>query len=127
MAASKTSKPTTTKPQAVVDTIDVSTAISEDQMPVSPGRRSKWTELLDTLYTMTENGEIPRADDGSLQFVKLGEFGNPNGARTQARAIENRGDGEYAGVYEFKAVPAQVGDKKGSQLWGRVAEQADEA
>lgn len=118
----KATKTTNPKPQAVVDAIDVSSAMSEDQMPVSPGRRSKWTSLLDSLYTMTENGEIPRADDGSLQFVKLGAFGNPNGARTQARAIENRDDGAYSGVYEFKSIPTQ----DGSELWGRVAEVADE-
>ena len=121
MAKATTTK--NSKPQAVVDSIDVSSALSEDQMPVSPGRRSKWTELLDSLYTMTENGDIPRADDGSLQFVKLGAFGNANGARTQVRAIENRDDGAYAGVYDFKAITTQAG----SELWGRVAEVADDA
>lgn len=106
------------KPQAVLDGIDVSEAIGEEEIPATASRRSKWTELLDSLYTLTEEGKIPRGDDGSLKFVKLGVFTNVNGARTQARALEKRDDGAFAKTYEFKS----TNKPGGSELWGRVRE-----
>jgi hypothetical protein len=122
MAESKTTKRGATKgqprPQAVLNDIDLSAAMGEDEMPVAPARRSKWTDLLDKLYTATEEGKVPRGEDGSLKFVKLGEFTNVNGARTQSRALEQRDEGALADVYEFKSVSVTGG----SQLWGRVIE-----
>lgn len=113
----------TPKPQAVLDSIDLGSAAAEGEMPTTPGRRSKWTNLLDELYTLTEEGKVPRGEDGALKFVKLGVFTNVNGARTQARNMEQRDDGAYAETYEFKSVSKDGG----SELWGRVREvEADE-
>lgn len=106
------------KPQAVLDNIDLGSAIGEDEMPVAPARRSKWTSLLDQLYTLTEEGKVPRGEDGALKFVKLGAFTNINGARTQMRNLNERDDGAYAETYEFKSVTRDGG----SELWGRVRE-----
>lgn len=112
------------KPQAVLDSIDLDSAIGDEEMPVAPARRSKWTDLLDQLYTLTEEGKVPRGEDGSLKFVKLGVFTNINGARTQARALETRDEGTYAETYEFKSITKGGG----SELWGRVREvDAEEA
>lgn len=103
-----------TRPQAIVDTIDFDEAMEVDSFPETV-RRSKWTDLLDTLYDATSEDRVPRADDGSLKFVRLGAFGNTNGARTQIRSLKTKGLGE---TYEFKAV-AKSGT---SELWARVRE-----
>jgi hypothetical protein len=102
------------RPQAVADDLDLNTAMEDEEFPVSV-RRSKWTEILDKLYAATENDQVPRGEDTSLKFIRLGAFSNPNGARTQKRAMEAKGLGE---TYEFKA----IGKGAGSELWGRVIE-----
>jgi len=107
-----------TRPQAIVDSIDFDAAMEVDSFPETV-RRSKWTDLLDTLYDATADEKVPRGEDGSLKFVRLGAFGNTNGARTQIRSLKTKGLGE---TYEFKAV-AKSGT---SELWARVIE-TDEA
>ena len=102
------------KPQAVADDLDLAHTVDGETLKPQP-RRSKWIVLLDKLYEATTSGKVPRGDDGSLQFVKLGEFTNVNGARTQARALEKKGLDQ---TYEFKSVTVEGG----SQLWGRVIE-----
>ena len=117
-ASTKAAGEKVTRPQAVLNDLDLSATLDEAEFPVSV-RRSKWTELLDKLYAATEADEIPRSDDGSLKFIRLGSFTNPNGARTQMRDMNKKGLGE---TYEFKAIPKGAG----SELWGRVIEVADE-
>lgn len=104
------------KPQAVADDIDLATAVDASELKPAP-RQSKWLTLLDKLYDATVADKVPRGDDGSLRFIKLGSFTNINGARTQARALEKKGLGE---TYEFKTLT--LADKGGSELWGRVIE-----
>ena len=111
-------EPKGTRPQAVLNDLDLSATLDEDEFPVTV-RRSKWTELLDKLYAATEADEIPRGEDESLKFVRLGSFTNPNGARTQMQDMNKKGLGE---TYEFKAISKSTG----SELWGRVIEVADE-
>jgi len=111
-AAEKAEK--ATRPQAIVDSIDFDAAMEVDSFPETV-RRSKWTDLLDTLYDATADEKVPRGEDGSLKFVRLGAFGNTNGARTQIRSLKTKGLGE---TYEFKAV-AKSGT---SELWARVRE-----
>jgi hypothetical protein len=107
------------KAQAVVDSLDFkNTAGNEDLLP--PPRQSKWVTLLDTLSAATVAEQVPRGEDGTLRFVKLGAFTNNNGARTQARAMENKGLGE---TYEFKSLTK---GPNSSELWGRVIEEDDE-
>jgi len=103
-----------TRPQAIVDTIDFDSAMEDTSFPETV-RRSKWTDLLDTLYDATAEDKVPRGEDGSLKFVRLGSFGNTNGARTQIRSLKSKGLGD---TYEFKAV-AKSGT---SELWARVRE-----
>lgn len=107
------------KPQAVLDELDFDNTVDDAALKPQP-RKSKWIVLLDKLYEATVAGKVPRSDDGSLQFVKLGSFTNINGARTQARAMEKKGLGE---TYEFKSVSKDGG----SDLWGRVIEVEVEA
>jgi riboflavin biosynthesis pyrimidine reductase len=102
------------KPQAVADELDLTETVDGDALQPQP-RRSKWTILLDKLYAATLDGKIPRSEDESLQFIKLGSFTNINGARTQARVLEKKGLDE---TYEFKSITVEGG----SQLWGRVIE-----
>ena len=104
------------KPQAVANDIDLTTAVDASELKPAP-RQSKWVTLLDKLYDATVSEKVPRGDDGSLRFIRLGSFTNINGARTQARALENKGLGE---TYEFKTLT--LADKGGSELWGRVIE-----
>lgn len=103
------------KPQAVADDLDLDHTAGDEDLQAQP-RRSKWIVLLDKLYEATIAGKVPRGDDGSLRFVKLGAFTNINGARTQARSMEAKGLGE---TYEFKTVTRSG---EGSELWGRVIE-----
>ena len=103
------------KPQAVADDIDLSSAIDGTALKPQP-RRSKWVSLLDKLYDATVEGKVPRSEDGSLQYIRLGSFTNVNGARTQARALESKG---LDATYEFKTVTKGT---DGSELWGRVIE-----
>lgn len=105
---------TTPRPRAVMEVLDFSTAVDEDALASTP-RRSKWITLLDALYEATVVGKVPRTEEGDLKFIKLGAFANVNGARTQARALEQRGLGD---VYEFRGITK--GD--GSELFGRVIE-----
>lgn len=102
------------KPQAVADELDLDNTVDDEALKPQP-RKSKWVVLLDKLYDATVNGKVPRTEAGDLKFVKLGAFGNINGARTQARAMESKGLGE---TYEFKSVSRDGG----SELWGRVIE-----
>lgn len=104
------------KPQAVANDIDLTTAVDASELKSAP-RQSKWVTLLDKLYDATVADKVPRGDDGSLRFIKLGSFTNINGARTQARALERKGLGE---TYEFKTLT--LAEKGGSELWGRVIE-----
>ena len=113
-AKAKTKTKGAPKPQAVADELDLTETVDGDALKPQP-RRSKWIVLLDKLYAATVDGKIPRSDDGSLQFIKLGSFTNVNGARTQARVLEKKGLDE---TYEFKSVTVEGG----SQLWGRVIE-----
>lgn len=123
MASTKSTKATdkgeskgAPKPQAVVDALDFSTAVDDSELRAAP-RRSKWVDILDKLYdaTVAENSAVPRNEQGELMFIKLGTFTNINGARTQARSLEQKGLGE---TYEFKSVTKA--DK--SELYARVIE-----
>ena len=119
-AAAKTSTakkaaPAKTKPQAVADDLDFNEAMSGEELRPAP-RRSKWVVLLDKLYEATVAGKVPRDEEEELQFIRLGTFGNINGARTQARMLERKG---HDATYQFKTV-TRDGDK--SELWGRVIE-----
>lgn len=102
------------KPQAVADELDLDNTVDDEALKPQP-RQSKWVKLLDKLYEATVAGKVPRSDDGSLRFVKLGSFTNINGARTQARAMEKKG---LDATYEFKTISKDGG----SELWGRVIE-----
>jgi len=93
--------------------LNIEDALDEDQFPAPNTRRSKWTDMLDELWEASINGDIPISDDGRRKFIKLGEFKNANGARTQIRALLNKGYGED---YEFKSVTS----KDGSALWARA-------
>lgn len=107
------------KPQALVGELDFTDAVDEADLTSAP-RRSKWVQQLDRLYDATVNeNKVPRNEAGELKFIKLGSFTNVNGARTQARALEQKGFGE---TYEFKSVTGAAG----SDLFGRVIEVADE-
>lgn len=106
------------RPTAVVDALDFDTAMDDASIPDRPERQSAWVTTLDTLYTATEEGKVPRDDEGALKFVKLGEFSNVNGARSQVRSLEKK---EYDKTYEFKTV---VSNGK-SALWARVREVAE--
>lgn len=110
----------TPKPQAIVDTIDFSTAMDDSEL-TAPARRSKWNTILEALYdaTVAEDSKVPRNEAGELKFIKLGVFTNVNGARTQARALEQKGLGD---TYEFKTVAKATS----SELYARVIE-LDEA
>lgn len=97
---------------AAVEHIDLDSAKSEEELKPAM-RRSVWVVLLEELYTATEEGNVPRDEDGRYKFVKLAEYKNVNGARTQARILEDRGEG---GTFEFKTITR--GGR--SELWGRV-------
>lgn len=125
MAASKTTKTpakkraatkakAAPKPQAVADELDLDNTADDEALAPQP-RKSKWVRLLDKLSEATAADQVPRSDDGTLRFVKLGSFTNINGARTQARAMEKKG---LDATYEFKTVSKDGG----SELWGRVSE-----
>lgn len=111
-ATTKTKGPA--KPQAVVNDLDFDNTVDDEALKPQP-RKSKWVVLLDKLYDATVANKVPRSEDGSLKYVKLGAFTNINGARTQARAMEAKGFGE---TYEFKSISRNGG----SELWGRVIE-----
>lgn len=116
-ASTKTATPKTkgpAKPQAVADELDLDNTVDDDDLKPQP-RKSKWIVLLDKLYDATVAGKVPRSEDGSLKFVKLGSFTNVNGARTQARAMVSKG---LDATYEFKSISRNGG----SELWGRVIE-----
>jgi len=102
------------KPQAVADELDLDNTADDSALAPQP-RKSKWIVLLDKLYDATVAGKVPRSEDGSLKFVKLGSFTNVNGARTQARAMVGKG---LDATYEFKSISRDGG----SELWGRVIE-----
>lgn len=107
------------RPRAVVEDIDFSaTAGDEDLARQAPVRNSKWMEVLDKLYQGTVDNKVPRQADKSLSFIKLGEFNNPGGARTQVKAFEDKG---LDATYEFRTIV------KGKQsfLWARVKEVAE--
>lgn len=106
------------RPRAAVTTINWADASSKEALKsVTAERKSQWTALLDDLYEGTEKGLAPRVDgaDSELQFVKLGTFNNVGGARTQIKALEDKG---FDKVYDFK--PTTAG--KQSFLWARVKE-----
>jgi len=103
------------KPQAIVDDLDFGSAADGEDLKPQP-RRSKWIKLLDRLYEATVDGKVPRGEDESLQFIRLGSFTNINGGRTQARLLERKG---LDATYEFKTVTK---GSDGSELWGRVIE-----
>lgn len=106
------------RPPAAVSTIDFSAAADESELESTVTQRpSKWANLLDDLYTATAEGKVPRDDNGKLRFLRLGNFNNPGGARTQVKAFEEKG---FDKTYEFKT---QVKDKQ-SFLWVRVIETA---
>ena len=114
-STAKKAAPAKTKPQAVADDLDFNEAMSGEELKPAP-RRSKWVVLLDKLYEATVAGKVPRDEEEELQFIRLGTFGNINGARTQARMLERKG---HDATYQFKTV-TRDGDK--SELWGRVIE-----
>ena len=114
-STAKKAAPAKTKPQAVADDLDFNEAMSGEELRPAP-RRSKWVVLLDKLYEATVAGKVPRDEEEELQFIRLGTFGNINGARTQARMLERKG---HDATYQFKTV-TRDGDK--SELWGRVIE-----
>lgn len=105
------------RPTATVDALDFDTAMDDESFPVQAARRSKWTTLLEQLYEATAQEQVPRGEDEALKFVKLGEFGNVNGARTQIRNMTKAND-KLEETYEFKAVV--VAGR--SQVWARVNE-----
>lgn len=104
------------RPRAAVEVIDFSDAAAPDELKVEAApRNSKWMQTLTELYEGTEQGLVPRDDDGALKFIRLGTFNNVGGARTQVKAFEDKNLNE---TYEFKTVV------KGGQsfLWARVRE-----
>lgn len=108
------------KPQALVDELDFGAAVDGDDLAGAP-RRSKWTALLEKLYDATVNeNKVPRNEAGELMFIKVGSFTNVNGARTQARALEQKG---FDQTYEFKSVTREGG----SDMFARVIETDDAA
>ncbi len=107
------------RPRAVVDTIDFNDAADEGALASVAGpRASKWSQILEQLYDGTVAGNVPRDEDGTLKFVRLGTFSNVGGARTQVKAFEDKG---LDSTYEFKS---QVKEGE-SFLWARVRETAD--
>lgn len=117
-AATTTSHPAKgqPRPRAAVETIDFADAAAPDDLKVEAApRNSKWMQTLNDLYEGTAAGKVPRDEDGSLKFIRLGTFNNPGGARTQVKAFEDKA---LDGTYEFKTVV------KGHQsfLWARVRE-----
>jgi hypothetical protein len=99
-----------------VDAINYDDVADDSELKSTAGpRNSKWVQVLNELYTGTEQNKVPRNEDGSLKFVRLGTFHNPGGARTQVKAFEDKG---LDVTYEFKTVV------KGhdSFLWARVRE-----
>lgn len=109
----------TPRPQAVVDSINFDDVAGDEELTTTASpRKSKWIQVLTELYDGTAAGKVARNEDGSLKFVRLGEFHNPGGARTQVKAFEDKG---LDTTYEFKTVV------KGhdSYLWARVREVAD--
>ena len=106
---------------AAVEVIDYDDVADDDELAaIAAVRSSKWITLLDKLYedTAAEDSQVPRNEDGTLKFVRLGSFNNPGGARTQVKSFEAKGLDK---TYEFKTVV------KGKQsfLWVRVIEVAD--
>jgi len=95
-------------------------SLDGDDLAGAP-RRSRWTALLEKLYDATVNeNKVPRNEAGELMFIKVGSFTNVNGARTQARALEQKG---FDQTYEFKSVTREGG----SDLFARVIETDDAA
>lgn len=107
-----------TRSRCAVEIIDYSDAADEQDLVAIKGvRSSKWTTLLDSLYeaTAAPDSVVPRNEDGTLKFVKLGTFKNPGGARTQVKAFEAK---KLTETYEFRTVV-----KQGiSTIWARVIE-----
>lgn len=106
------------RPRAAVDEIDFSDSASSDDLKAGPANRvTKWGQLLDKLYeaTAAEDSQVPRNEDGSLKFIRLGTFANPGGARTQIKSFEDKG---LQSTYDFKSVVRG----KESSLWVRVKE-----
>lgn len=89
-------------------------------------RESKWTAVLDRLYTATEQGLVKRNEDQSLKFTKIGHYLNVNGARSQIQIFKQ--DEDVNAAYEFKTLPSltPIDDEPhaGSDLWARVREVA---
>jgi len=103
----------------------------DEEMVVPPRatvqRDSKWTAVLDRLYSATEQGLVKRNEDESLKFTKIGHYLNVNGARSQIQIFKK--DTDVDATYEFKTLPAtQLEDEPhaGSDLWARVREIAPE-
>lgn len=106
------------RPRAAVDTIDFGDAATADDLKTTITRRSRWNDLLDELYAETAKevgSRVTRQEDGTLKFTRLGTFNNVGGARTQVKALTDKGLGS---TYEFKT------STKGNQsfLWARVIE-----
>lgn len=98
------------RPSAVID-IDLNDTIDEARLDEPATRRSQWDGKLDEVYTLTEDGSIPRNEDGSLRFVKIGQYTSSQGAKAQVKAFHKKG---LNSTYEFR-----VG---GSDLYVRVVE-----
>lgn len=97
---------------AAVEHIDLTEAKSEDELKPAM-RRSIWSRLLEELEAETEAGRVPRDDDGRYKYVKLAGYRNANGARTQVRILEARGEDEF---FEFKTIT----NGGRSEIWARV-------
>lgn len=103
--------PAVARQSAVVSSIDVGSALSEDRFAAPDTRRTQWDQKLDEVYNLTADGSIPRNDDETLKFVKIGAYKNTQGAKAQIKAFIKQGKDT---TYEFRA--------NGSDLYVRVRE-----
>lgn len=94
--------------QSAVIAINVDSAVSGDDLaPAS--RRTQWDQTLDQLYSLTEAGNIPTNEDGTLKFVQIGHYKNVQGVSAQMKAFRKR---ELDKTYEFRG--------NGVDLYARV-------
>lgn len=103
------------RPSAVL-AIDLTKAVDETKLDEAPTRRTQWDSVLDQVYELTEAGEVPRNDDGSLKFIPIGSYKEAQGAKAQVKAFIKK---KLDQTYEFRV--------SGSTLYVRVRVTPDAA
>jgi len=119
-SASEPSTPAKARATAIRVELDLSNALSSEELPSAPSR-SPLRGILEQLRDATRQGDAPTDENGQRKFVLVGQYRRPSGARSAQQGLAenpNRVPGALSD-WEFAAIRVTVDGQPGSELRAR--------